>query len=274
MTGCRKLLADCTAVLPSEAFGMEYALIGYGRTGREVEKQARRRGHRTRVVIDPVARGGRTRRRLTSAAVRGAEVAFEFTEPGAAHENVLFLVRHRVPVVCGTTGWQPDRTLLEEIKRAGVPVVLAPNFSIGMNLFFKLVGEAAKRIGSAGLHDPYILESHHRGKKDSPSGTAAVLAGIVSRKDPRKPLVHAGDTETGLPDGAMHVASVRTGHEPGKHVVGFDGEFDVIELIHSVRDRGGLALGAVLAAEWVIGRKGELYGFDPVLEHLLREGGR
>jgi 4-hydroxy-tetrahydrodipicolinate reductase len=200
------------------------------------------------------------------------EVAYEFTEPASARENVAALVEAGVRVVCGTTGWKPGVALRKQVREKKVGIVVAPNFSVGMNLFYRLARQAARTLGAAGLHQAYVLESHHVGKVDAPSGTARRLAEIVSRADPRRPAVVEGNPEGRLQEGAVHVASLRAGHEPGRHAVGFDGPFDVIELTHRARSRAGFALGAVLAGEWIVGREG-VYGFDPVLDGLTRSGG-
>jgi 4-hydroxy-tetrahydrodipicolinate reductase len=252
---------------------MNYVLVGYGRTGKEIDRRAKLRGHQRTAVIDPAYRGRGKVRRIEEGALRSAGIAFEFTEPSAARENVLALVRAGLSVVCGTTGWTPDRTFRREVESSGRGVVAAPNFSIGMNLFYRVVRSAARAIGAAGLHEPYICETHHRGKADAPSGTARHLASLVAGADPRHPEILAGAPEGRLPENTLHVASVRGGSEPGKHVVAFDGEYDLIELSHSGRGRAGLALGAVLAAEWLEGKTG-FHRFDPVVRDLLKEGSR
>jgi 4-hydroxy-tetrahydrodipicolinate reductase len=245
---------------------VKYALVGYGRMGRAIEQQASARGHELCAVHDPeLGRGGR---RLDQAALEGAEVAFEFSAPAVARDNVAALIAAGVAVVCGTTGWQLEGELLEAARRAPAGVVVAPNFSVGMNLFYRLIEEAARLFGAAGLHDPYVVETHHRGKRDCPSGTARRLAEILVEHDPRLRGVQEGNPEERLPDGTVHVASVRAGAEPGTHVVGFDGPTDRIVLQHSARSREGFALGAVLAAEWLEGRKG-LHGFAELLERSL-----
>jgi 4-hydroxy-tetrahydrodipicolinate reductase len=151
---------------------------------------------------------------------------------------------------------------------------VAPNFSVGMNLFYRVVTEAARAFGSVGLYDAFILESHHRGKPDAPSGTAARLATVVQEAAPSYSTVQFGcPAEGAVSRDSIHVASVRAGHEPGVHTVGFDGPYDQISLTHRGRGRGGLALGAVLAGEWIAKRRG-LHGFDRVLAEIPAKGGR
>jgi 4-hydroxy-tetrahydrodipicolinate reductase len=249
------------------------AIVGYGKMGRAVEACAVGRGHRVVARIDPEARGREGARRLSAAALRGADVAFEFSKPSAAEENVLALLRARVAVVCGTTGWEVSSgRIAAASRRAGRGVVIAPNFSPGMILFSEIVGAAARLFLAAGSYDPFVLEAHHRGKKDAPSGTALKLAGIVGAAAPSKAEVVAGLTAEPVRPGAVHVASVRAGHEPGTHTVGFDGEHDAVVLVHRARGRGGLALGAVLAAEWIEKRRG-VHGFERVVADWVRRGG-
>ena len=247
---------------------MNYAIVGFGRMGQAVDEQASRRGHRRKAVIDPDVQGPGFLSEIGARALRGVDVAFEFTLPATAEENVLALLRAGVPVVGGTTGWRPSEAADREMREAGVGVVLAPNFSVGMNLFYRLVREAARLYGAAGLHQPFVFEAHHRAKKDVPSGTARRLASILVETDPRLTGVHEGNPSEPLPDDMLHVSSVRAGGEPGSHTVGYDGEPDKITLTHGARSRAGFALGAVLAAEWITGRAG-LHGFDEVLEAML-----
>jgi len=253
---------------------VRFALVGYGRMGKEIEAVAQARGHELTAIVDPSERGRRVRRRIGKAELSGAEVAFEFTAPASAEENVLALLGCGVPVVCGTTGFSPDLVALARATRkAKRAVVLAPNYSLGVNLFFHLVQEAARLLGTTDRFDPYVVEAHHRGKADAPSGTARRLADLIVEEDPHRWSVQEGVPPGGLPPGAVQVVSVRAGHETGMHTVGFAGEHDRIELTHQARGRGGFAAGAVLAAEWLPGKRG-VHGFDRVLQDLFPGGRR
>jgi len=235
--------------------------------GRAVDEQASARGHQRVGVLDgpTVRRAGGL---LDPRQITGADVAFEFTRGEVAEENVLALLGAEIPTVCGTTGWQPAARLFEAHAAAPVGLVLAPNFSVGVNLFFRIVAGAARRAGALGIYDAYVTESHHRGKRDVPSGTARRLADLLLEADPRMTAVQEGHPDGPLPAGTLQVVGVRGGSDPGTHTVVFDGEQDTIELRHRARGREGFALGAVLAAEW-LGRQRGLHSFDAVLDGIL-----
>jgi 4-hydroxy-tetrahydrodipicolinate reductase len=244
---------------------VKYALIGYGRMGRAIEQQAAGRGHIRTASVDPAAGDPP----LDPRRLGGARVAFEFTTPDSAEGNALALLEGGISVVCGTTGWTPSDGLRETARTADAGFLLAPNFSVGVNLFFRVVDHAARAYAALGLHDPFIQEVHHRGKVDAPSGTARRLAAIVLDADPRFESVLEGHPEGRLPPGKLQVVSTRAGAEPGTHRVGWDGEHDLVTLEHRARGREGFALGAVLAAEWLEGRRG-IHALDEMLDAVLR----
>jgi 4-hydroxy-tetrahydrodipicolinate reductase len=252
---------------------VKYALVGYGRMGRAIEQIADGRGHQRVSIIDPESSVKEAHATLSEEALRGVEIAFEFTRPGVAEANVAALLDAGVGVVSGTTGWDPGCDRIRraaEGSRAGM--VAAPNFSLGMNLFYTLVRDAGRMMGAVGGYEPFIVETHHRGKRDAPSGTARNLARLMQEMGGWP--VHEGDPGgDGVASGTIHVASVRSGFEPGTHTVGFDGEHDVVSLRHRARGRGGFSLGAVLAGEWIVGRRGA-HDFQEVLDDLLNKGER
>jgi 4-hydroxy-tetrahydrodipicolinate reductase len=241
---------------------VRYALVGYGKMGRAIEEAATVRGHACIVVVDRSVKNERAVRAMDVATWRGVNVAFEFTRPDAAKDNVIALLKRGIAVVCGTTGWDASDPA---VRRAAVAAkrgcVIAPNFSIGMSLFYAAVEHAAQGYLAVAGYDPWIAEWHHGKKADAPSGTARRLAAIVG-----------GVSGAGVP-----VAAVRAGHEPGRHLVGFDGPDDAVTLEHAARGRGGFARGAVLAAEWIRTRRG-IHPFEDVVSDLVRSarkrGGR
>lgn len=185
------------------------------------------------------------------------DVLIDFSIPDVVLGNVRSAVKISKPLVIGTTGWSHQ---LEEIqnalRNAEIGVIYASNFSLGMNLFFRIIENAAKLMDRFDEYDPYIHELHHRGKVDSPSGTALTLAEILQSRLERKNNVLPETAKGQILPAHLHVTSTRSGKIPGTHIVGFDSEADSIEIKHTARNRSGFALGALYAAEWIIGKQG------------------
>ncbi|MBO0860649.1 MAG: dihydrodipicolinate reductase [Chloracidobacterium sp.] len=227
---------------------MRIAIVGYGKMGRMIERIAEARGHEViaRFDIDN-NRGGEG---LTAENLKGADAAIEFSTPETAVENLRRLIELRIPSVAGATGWY---SRLDEIKKLaaerGGSLVYSSNFSIGMNLFFRVVREASELFARQDQYDPFLVESHHKFKKDAPSGTALILAKLMRES---------------YGDRAPEAVAVRAGHIPGTHEVGFDSEADTITLTHTARSREGFADGAVLAAEKIVNKRG-VYEFSELL---------
>ena len=236
---------------------MRMAVVGHGKMGREVEAVLRERGHE--VVVG--TRGHAFPLRCS--------VGIDFTVPDAVLSNVAAAMTAGARYVVGTTGWhdryQEVRYLVET---AGGGLVHAANFSVGVNLFYRLVRAAALVMAPFPDYDPYILERHHRQKKDAPSGTAKVIAAILESSGGIRRRA-ATDADGGLAPDAFHVGVVRAGGIVGEHTVGFDSGGDEILLEHRARSRRGFALGAVIAAEWIAGRTG-WYTFEDVMDDLAR----
>lgn len=251
---------------------MRCAMVGYGRMGRAIEDVARRRGHDIAAIVDPVTRPG-VPMLSREWAETGVEVVFEFTTPTSASSNVAALVEAGIPVVCGTTGWAPDDRLRSLAEERGVAAVIAANLSIGVNLLYRVVREAARAFGATGLYAPYVWERHHAGKADAPSGTALRLASVIREADPRHPAIVADLGGQPLSPNTVHVAATRAGHDPGFHVVGFEGEYDSVAIEHRARSREGFAQGAVAAAEWLRSAPPGIHGFDAVLDAWIERAG-
>jgi 4-hydroxy-tetrahydrodipicolinate reductase len=195
----------------------------------------------------------------------GAEVALDFTLPGAVLDNARRVGEAGVDRVIGTTGWYDRKDELAElVDDAGIGCLWSPNFSLGVQLFLRLAAAAGKLADALDEYDVYVHEAHHRHKVDHPSGTARRLAEILvetlARKERWAEAPAAGAPETNT----LWVGSTRSGEVPGTHIVGLEGPDDTIELRHTARGRGGFARGAVSAAAWIQGRKG-FFGIEEML---------
>ncbi|HLY63390.1 MAG TPA: dihydrodipicolinate reductase C-terminal domain-containing protein [Terriglobia bacterium] len=238
-----------TSTNPPTERTLNLALLGYGKMGRTIAQIAPQRGFHVRLVMDidanPHAKG------ITREKFEGIDVCVDFTTPDAVVENVRGLAEAGCNLVIGTTGWTEH---LDEVRRIvdknGIGLVHAPNFSIGVNLFYRAAQAAAEIFARFPMYEPYITEAHHQTKKDAPSGTAKEMHRQVA------PILTGRD---------IPVASIRAGYIPGTHELGFDSEADTIVLRHTARGRQGFAEGALLAARWVVGKKG-LFTFSDVLE--------
>lgn len=236
---------------------MKIALIGYGKMGKEIERIALSRGHEIsfRIDIDNAADFEKMNPTNT-------DVAIEFTSPHSAFANVCKCLNQGVNVVCGSTGWNaqlPEAQKLSNEK--GLALLWASNFSIGVNLFFKLNQHLAKLMNSTREYEPSMTEIHHIHKKDAPSGTAITLAeGLIENFDKKKNWKLA--PETGAE--SLVITAERTGEVPGTHIIKYESAVDYIEITHCAKGRQGFALGAVVAAEFLKDKKG-LFSMNDVL---------
>ena len=229
---------------------MKIALFGHGGMGRVLEASARAAGHDVGAIFTS-ANVGEAPRLLP-----GHAVAIDFSAPGAVPAHVEAAAAAGVPLVQGTTGWQREEAAVRNaVETRGAALVYGANFSIGVNLFYRIVADAARLFRGTG-YDPFIEEAHHARKRDAPSGTALALQTILSRG-------LGGEPGTSIP-----IASTRAGHIPGIHRVGFDSAADQVLLVHTARSRAGFAAGALLAARWIVGRRG-MYAFADVLDDIL-----
>lgn len=240
---------------------MKAAICGYGRMGAEAEAILRERGHEVTARIDP-APGRGDADRVTPDALGGAECVVEFALPDGVVENARAYAEAGVSAVVGTTGWEERRAEVEAIVNAGeIGYVYGANFSIGANLFFQIAVNAASLFDAFDAYDLFVQEAHHLRKKDSPSGTALALAQKLVAQIGRKESVVTETLHRAIEPNELHVSSVRGGSVPGTHTVSFDSGADTIEITHRARNRSGFATGAVLAAEWIVGKRG-MYTVD------------
>jgi 4-hydroxy-tetrahydrodipicolinate reductase len=238
--------------------------------GREVERVLLERGHTVAGRVDPTQAGGGAPL-LTQELAAASDMAIEFSHADAVLSNARAYARFGLSAVCGTTGWFGK---LDELKgiAAGSKIgyLYGSNFSIGAHLFFALVAAATELANPCPEYDVMGWEVHHKRKKDSPSGTALSLARIITAQSDRKKKVVTEKLDRAPAPDELHFASVRGGEVPGTHTVLFDSAFDTIELTHRARTRGGFALGAVRAAEWLSGRSGVFEVNDFIQDFLKR----
>ena len=231
---------------------MKLVLIGNGAMGHMVAAEARKRGDEIGSVVTSADKDLAIDQLAEK--LRGHDAAIDFSTGGAVLKNIEACARAGVPLVEGTTGWKDKesqaRQIVAEHKSA---LVYGANFSIGVNLFYRLTEHAAKLFAAVQGYDPFIEEAHHNRKKDAPSGTALKLRDILAEH-------LAGDIST---------SSTRAGHIPGTHRVGFDSEPDQVLLTHIARSRLGFASGALLAAHWISGRTGT-FEFAEVIDEILK----
>ncbi len=214
---------------------MKIALIGYGKMGKLIEQMALEKGHR---IVCRLASGSQD-----WDAVADADVCIDFSQAEAVMGNIEQAARHGKNIVIGTTGWTHRIDEARAIaKQYGIGVLFAPNFSLGVHIFLKILERSAELINHFDEYGVAGIEFHHAQKKDAPSGTALEISRRMEKRIDR--------IET------LNMTAVRTGSIPGKHTILFDSPFDTISICHEARNRGGFAKGAVQAAEWLVGKSG------------------
>jgi 4-hydroxy-tetrahydrodipicolinate reductase len=241
---------------------MKIALIGYGKMGHIIERIALERGHEvvSKVDVD-------NQEEFESEAFASADVAIEFTVPAKAVENYRKAWAAGVPVVSGTTGWNavlPE--LKEEIAANGYTLFWASNFSLGVNLFFELNRRLAQMMNRYANYDVAMTEIHHTEKKDAPSGTAITLAeGVLENLDRKEEWVLV-DGQESADGGRLGIVALREGKVPGTHIVSYDSVVDTITIKHEAKSREGFALGAVVAAEFLVGKPAGFYSMSDLIK--------
>lgn len=220
--------------------------------GHMIERIALDRGNQITCRIDRD-----NREEFDSEAFRGSDVAIEFTTPATAVQNLRECFAAGIPVVCGTTGWTAHlEEMRSECEAAGTAMMWASNFSIGVNIFMAVNRYLASIMNSFPDYTPSMVETHHIHKLDHPSGTALTLAGQIEEATDRVTGWHEPDSCTPASPGEMEIGHIRKGEVPGIHTILWDSPVDDITITHSAKSRAGFALGAVMAAEWLAGKKG------------------
>ena len=231
---------------------MKIALIGYGAMGKLIATLAENKNHEITVIIDE-ADANLSSEELAEK-LKVVDVAIDFTTAEAVQRNVKACVLAKIPLVEGTTGWNAQHTEIEQfIKENDGAFVFGANFSIGVNLFYRIADFASELFAKFDDYEAFIEEQHHSRKKDAPSGTALKLKELIAKHITKD----------------FSVSATRAGNIPGTHRVGFDGAADQILLEHTARSREGFASGAILAAEWIVGRTG-FYEFTDVMDIIIK----
>ena len=222
---------------------MKIALVGYGKMGKIIDEISQNRRH------EVVARLKET---PTKESLNDADVVIEFSNPEAAFENIKVCLENKIPVICGTTGWLDKKTEIERIAvEQNSAFLYGSNFSLGVNLFFALNEKLAKLMNNVDEYQCQLEEIHHIHKKDAPSGTAISIAeGIIENS--KYEAWKLGKTK----DKELGIFAIREDEVPGTHSVFYRSEVDEIEIKHTAFNRNGFALGAVIAAEWIVGKQG------------------
>jgi 4-hydroxy-tetrahydrodipicolinate reductase len=231
---------------------MKIALIGYGAMGKLIANLLAEQGVEVAVIIDD--KDADLSANELAERLKGVDAAIDFSTADAVLRNVEACMIANVCLVEGTTGWNSEietvRNLVEEYNGS---FVFGANFSVGVNLFYRIVSHASELFSKFSEYETFIEERHHSRKKDAPSGTALKLKDLVSEHITKD----------------FSVAATRAGSIPGTHIVGFDGTADTIELTHTARSREGFASGSIVAARWIIGKKG-FWEFTEVMDEIIR----
>lgn len=243
---------------------MRIAIFGYGKMGKEIERQALNRGLSVDLKIDidtpPV----------TSEQRKNVDVVIHYANAKTIIEDLTPWADAKKPIIIGTTGWQEKLSDIKAlVEKNQIGLVYASNFSLGVNIFFQLVKTSSQIMNRFEDYDAFVQEIHHKNKLDSPSGTAISIGQIILQNLERKKELLNETSHGKIAPEQLHISSVRGGAVVGTHVLTFDSLADSIEIKHTAKDRSGFALGTLLAAEWIQGKKG-LFTMDDVFQDLFK----
>jgi len=251
---------------------MNVAIVGYGRMGREIESVLLERGHEVKIRIDD--NGSGDTRLFSKQTFANVDGIIEFALAPSILKRIALYAELGTPVIIGTTGWDELIEAAKNLYRDARGALLqGSNFSVGAHIFFRLCGRAAALINSVDEYDTALIEYHHGKKADHPSGTALSAANrILTQLERKTHRLTELPLNSPIPKDGLQVASIRVGSDPGTHEMRIDSKADFITISHQSRSRGGFALGAVRALEWLEGRKG-WFEIETYIDSLL-EGGK
>ena len=246
---------------------MNVGIIGYGRMGHEIEKVAKDKGITIR-TIDPNDDNADFKE-INEESMKDVDVCVDFTHPDSVISNIEKISKFKKNIVVGTTGWYDKIDEVRSIiENANTGLIWSGNFSVGVNIYFKIIENAAKIINNVDDYDVFVHEFHHNKKADSPSGTAVMIGEILTDNIERKKRVVTEELKRKIAADELHISSTRGGSIPGTHIVGFDSTADTIELKHTARNRQGFALGAIMATQWIQGKKG-FYDINDMMKEIV-----
>lgn len=247
---------------------IKIGLVGYGRMGRQIADLMKIKGLVPAAIIDPYA-DGVTAKEINGESHSNADVVIDFSSPDTIMENIETYIQLGINAVIGTTGWFDKIDKVKKLTENKIGLIWSGNFSLGVNLYFKIIEYASNLIGNlAGdSYDPMVHEFHHNQKKDSPSGTAIMIADLVKAGFNAKNSIVTERLDRKRENNELHVSSTRGGYIPGTHIVMFDSLADTIELRHTARSREGFVAGALTAAFWIVDKKG-FYNFSEIFNAI------
>ena len=237
---------------------MKIAIVGYGAMGKEIEAVAEKQNIIIKNIFDidtPINENENY----------DFDVAIEFSNPDAVLNNVKLLAQKGKHIVIGTTGWTDKIEIVKKYaEKYNIGIIWSSNFSIGMQVFYRIVNEASKLINNFEIYDAFISEMHHKNKKDAPSGTAISLANIMLQNLQTKNKILTENINRKIHSNELQITSIRGGNIAGEHNIYFDSEVDTIKLTHNAKNRTGFAIGSIQAAKYIFNKKG-FYNFENIL---------
>jgi len=250
---------------------MRIAIVGFGKMGRQLHDAALKSSHEIVSIIDPnVVDPKVTHRVLSAQALSNADVAIEFSAAKGIDERMQVYCDCSMPAVVATTGWYDRLDALKSLNtKSGCSIIWSGNFSLGVQLYFSIVRNAAALMNRFPQYDPLVQEWFHAAKADSPSGTAVMLGNILTEQLDGKHTLETGRLDRKRAQDEIHISSVRGGYTAGVHTVLFDSPVDTIELRHTARSRDAFVAGALKAAEWITSGKQGFFSIDDMFDDLL-----